>query len=198
MFSSFSLLFGLFLQFHSFKHSFTQFPRRAANKSWCTYVIRIQLFSFLFLVGGGLWGIKAASGPRIAKSGDATSCRCTGGCFNFWDVRVSATKAIILFICISTHSPSGPVVGCPFFLLLFDFRPVSVVFAVYTLTSGNIPQMAQVSNFFFLRRTLTIKIFRAETHQTNLLQTPSVSSTVLQYYSKQRFQETQISLVEYR
>lgn len=42
-------------------------------------------------------------------------------------------------------APQGPtVVGCPFFLLLFDFRPVSVLFAVYTLTSGNIPQTAQV------------------------------------------------------
>lgn len=50
MFSSFSsLLFsGLFLQFHSFKHSFTRFPRRAAKESWCTYVIRIQHLHFFW------------------------------------------------------------------------------------------------------------------------------------------------------
>lgn len=64
---------------------------------------------------GELWGIKAALGPRTAKSGDVTSCRCTGGCCNFWDACVFATKAIVLFICISTHSPSGPVGDCPFF-----------------------------------------------------------------------------------
>lgn len=106
-----------------------------------------------------LWGIKAASGQRTVKSGDATSCRCTGGCCNFRDVRVRATKAILLFICISTHKekflppPLGPVVDSPLFLHLFDFRSVCVFFfffALYMLTSENIPQMAQVmqSNFF--------------------------------------------------